>query len=429
MAAPPNVEMEAAKFLHKLIQESEDEPPNLLQSFMCQHGLDIDALTSSRVPLTTGTQVADSASSRVPLTTGTQVADSASSQYAEDDFRRRYRMHPHIFNHIMTTLYTQDSYRHQKADAVGLLGLLPQQKMTATLRMLAYDATTDQCAEICRMGESTTIECMKKFCQQVEGLFGKEYLRAPTPVDLRRLPVRGEQRKFSNMFGSIDCMHREWKNCPSWWGGAYSGRKRRPTIILEAVTSYVIWVWHAFFGVPRAQNDINVLGQSPVFDKVIAGDSPTVVFHVNDKRYNNTYYLVDVIYPGYSTFVKVISNPATQAHKLFVKKQEANRKDVERCFAILQSRWAILRHGAGMHKRSTLRNIMMTWIILHNMIVEDEFVKEEFVESVEEDLMNPLEHMHPQSPVVLESFVETEKWWERLQIEDVLQLLRNNPIC
>ncbi|CAM8921667.1 unnamed protein product [Rhodiola kirilowii] len=134
-------------------------------------------------------------------------------------------MRPHVFNRIMTALCTQDSYWHQKADATGLLGLLPQQKMTAALRMLAYGAAADQCAKICRMGESTTLECMKIFCQQVEGLFGKEYLRAPTPADLRRLLARGEQRGFPGMIGSIDCMHWEWKNCPSGWGGAYSGRK------------------------------------------------------------------------------------------------------------------------------------------------------------------------------------------------------------
>ncbi|XP_074328288.1 uncharacterized protein LOC141666192 [Apium graveolens] len=231
--------------------------------------------------------------------------------FNEDDFRRRYRMRPHVFNRIMTTLCTQDSYWHQKTDAIGLLGLLPQQKMTVALRMLAYGATADQCAEICRMGESTTLECMKKFCQQVEGLFGQEYLRAPTPTDLRRLLTRGEQRGFPGMIGSIDCMHWEWKNCPSGWGGAYSGRKGRPTIILE----------------------------------------------------------------------------------------EAYRKDVERCFGILQSRWAILRHGARMHKRSTLRSIMMTCIILHNMIVEDEFVEDDFVEPVEEDLMNPLASQVYDGPV------------------------------
>ncbi|XP_074372518.1 uncharacterized protein LOC141713136 [Apium graveolens] len=153
------------------------------------------------------------------------------------------------------------------------------------------------------MGKSTTLECMKKFCQQVEGLFGVEYLRAPTPTDLRRLLTRGEQRGFPGMIGSIDCMYWKWKNCPSGWGWGYSGRKGRHTIILEAVASYDTWIWHAFFGVPGAQNDINVVGQSPVFDIVIAGNSPTVVFHVNGKRYNNAYYLTDGIYPRYSTFV------------------------------------------------------------------------------------------------------------------------------
>ncbi|XP_074327139.1 uncharacterized protein LOC141665056 [Apium graveolens] len=222
-------------------------------------------------------------------------------------------MRTHVFNRIMTALCTQDSYWHKKEDAVGLLGLLPQQKMTATLRMLAYGTTVDQCAEICRMGESTTLECMKKFCQQVEGLFVEELSKRV--------------------------------------GGAYSGRKGRPTIILEVVVSYDPWVWHAFFGVPGAQNDINVLGQSPVFDKVVTGNNPTV--------------------------------------KLFAKKHEAYRKDVERFFGILQSRWVVLRHGARMHKRSTLKIIMMTCIILHNMIVDDEFVEDEFIESVEEDLMNP----------------------------------------
>ncbi|XP_074383602.1 uncharacterized protein LOC141725101 [Apium graveolens] len=120
--------------------------------------------------------------------------------FSEDDFRRRYRMCPHVFNHIMTDLCTQDSYWHKKADAIGLLGLLPQQKMTVALRMLAYGASADQCAEICRMGESTTLECMKK-------LFGEEYLRAPTLADLRRLLARGEQRGFPGMNESIDCMH------------------------------------------------------------------------------------------------------------------------------------------------------------------------------------------------------------------------------
>ncbi|XP_074376700.1 uncharacterized protein LOC141718218 [Apium graveolens] len=370
--------MNALKRLLKQRQQHSQEESEIMNTMVTEAAIVMDFIDTSDEPQGRGSRRGKSPNhQRQRLSRGKNLMEDYFVDrpiFSEDDFHRRYRMRPHIFNRIKTALCTQDSYWHQKADAVGLLGLLPQQKMTAALRMLAYGAAADQCAEICRMRESTTLECMKKFCEQVEGLFGKEYLRAPTLADLRRLLARGEQRGFPGMIENIDCMHWEWKNCPSGWGGAYSGRKGRPTIILEAVASYDTWVWHTFFGEPGAQNDINVLGQSPVFGK----------------RYNDAYYLADGIYPRYSTFVKTISNPATQTHKLFAKKQESYRKDVERCFGILQSRWAILRHGARMHKRSTLRSIMMTCIILHNMIVEDEFVEDEFVESVEKDLMNPL---------------------------------------
>ncbi|XP_074377978.1 uncharacterized protein LOC141719493 [Apium graveolens] len=89
--------------------------------------------------------------------------------FNDDDFRWRYRMRPHIFNRIMTALCTQDSFWYQKIDAIGLLGLLPEQKMTVALRMLAYGAAADQCTEKCRMGESTTLECMKTFVNKWKG--------------------------------------------------------------------------------------------------------------------------------------------------------------------------------------------------------------------------------------------------------------------
>ncbi|XVF38622.1 hypothetical protein REPUB_Repub20aG0118300 [Reevesia pubescens] len=85
-----NVELEAAKFLHKLIQDSKDEPSKLatklyvilqhmkssgkehsmpfqvisraMETVVSQHGLDLEALKSSRLPLTAGSQTVDSTS-------------------------------------------------------------------------------------------------------------------------------------------------------------------------------------------------------------------------------------------------------------------------------------------------------------------------------------------------------------------------------
>jgi hypothetical protein len=52
--------------------------------------------------------------------------------------------------------------------------------------------------------------------------------------------------------------------------------------------------------------------------------------------------------------------------------QESRRKDVERAFGVLQSRFAIVSRPARGWKHHNLRNIMKACVILHNMIVEDE---------------------------------------------------------
>ncbi|XP_021304222.1 chromatin structure-remodeling complex protein SYD isoform X6 [Sorghum bicolor] len=88
MASSQHVEMEAAKLLHKLIQESKDEPAKLatklyvicqhmklsgkeqslpyqvisraMETVVNQHGIDMDALRSSRIPFAGGPQAGDS---------------------------------------------------------------------------------------------------------------------------------------------------------------------------------------------------------------------------------------------------------------------------------------------------------------------------------------------------------------------------------
>jgi hypothetical protein len=56
----------------------------------------------------------------------------------------------------------------------------------------------------------------------------------------------------------------------------------------------------------------------------------------------------------------------------FATQQESARKDIERAFGVLQTRFAVIRGPAYGWDRSHINDIMMTCIILHNMIVEDE---------------------------------------------------------
>ncbi|XP_010232218.2 uncharacterized protein LOC100822948 [Brachypodium distachyon] len=278
-----------------------------------------------------------------------------------------------LFLRIVNALGEWSPYFTARTDALHRQGLSPLQKCTTVIRQLAYGTPADMLDEYLKIGESTAIECIQNFVEGVIDIFGAEYLRRPNTEDTERLLHISESRGFPGMLGSLDCMHWHWERCPEAWMGQFTrGDKGFPTLILEAVASQDLWVWHAYFGVAGSNNDINVLNQSPLFVEHLRGQAPKVNYFVNDKQYQHGYYLVDGIYPEWAAFVKTISLPQTEKHKLFAKHQEGARKDVERAFGVLQARFSIIRHPACMFDRGDIENVMMACIILHNMIVEDE---------------------------------------------------------
>ena len=314
--------------------------------------------------------------------------------YNARDFRRRHRMNKRLFKKVLDGVLSMDDYFHQKADATGKMGISGLIKVTAALRMLAYGTSADSLDENLELGESTVLECLRRFCEAAIARFGGEYLRDPTPEDLERLLADGASRGFSGMLGSIDCMHWEWKNCPSSLAGQHKGKEKKPTVVLEAWASRDLWIWHCNFGSPGSLNDINILDQSPVFSSIMRGEAPGVRFTVNGmvhsknvyvcrspmlnklcvlgREYFMAYFLADGIYPDWPVFIKSLSRPNGAKRKLFVKLQEAFRKDVERCFGVLQARWRIIDLPCKLWHPNAMAIVMKTCIILHNMIVEDE---------------------------------------------------------
>jgi len=187
----------------------------------------------------------------------------------------------------------------------------------------------------------------------------------------------------------------------------YSSHKREATIILEAVASYDLWIWHAFFGLPGSNNDINVLDKSFIFTKLAQGRGPRVNYSINGHDYTMGYYLVDGIYPQWSTFVKTISAPLGAKNKHFVAAQESARKDVERAFGVLQARFAIVHQPARFFKIPELKQIMKACIILHNMIIEDEQDTLDF--DYEQFNANPLEPVSHNDTYMLSKFISNRQ--------------------
>uniref|UniRef100_A0A0D3CC35 DDE Tnp4 domain-containing protein n=1 Tax=Brassica oleracea var. oleracea TaxID=109376 RepID=A0A0D3CC35_BRAOL len=241
---------------------------------------------------------------------------SETPTYSQNLFRRRFRMNKPLFMHIVDRLSNEVEFFRQKKDCLGRLSLSPLQKCTAAILVLAYGSVADTVDEYLRLDSTTTRSCLEHFVEGIINLFGEEYLRRPTPDDLKRLLDIGEHRGFPEMIGSIDCMHWEWKNCPTAWKCQYS----RGTL-----------------------NDINVLDRSPVFDDILKGHAPQVTFSVNRSEYHLAYNLIDGIYPKWTTFIQSIPIPQGPKAVLFAQHQEAVRKNVERAFGVLQARFVIVK--------------------------------------------------------------------------------------
>ncbi|GJZ75142.1 ALP1-like protein [Tanacetum coccineum] len=173
-------------------------------------------------------------------------------------------------------------------------------RLTPVVRQLAYSNTPGAFDEYLQMSEHTARDCLFLFNKCIIDLYMSNYLRKPTLEDV--------EKYILNMW--MLTVFRECLKALIVCTGngkivKYHGRdntveeiKKYPTIILEAVASHDLWIWHAFFGVAGANNDINFLDNSLLFD---------------DKA-----QLLRLCY--------------------FKKRQESARKDVERAFGVLQER-------------------------------------------------------------------------------------------
>ena len=160
---------------------------------------------------------------------------------------------------------------------------------------------------------------MRVFAKILIWVFGPEYLRAPNGEDTKKLMAMNQARGGPCMLGSVDCMHWNWMNCPKAWAGQNIGHQGKPTIVLEAMASHDLSIWHCFFGLRGSLNYINVFHRSHIFVQLASGKAPACNYNVNGHDYTMGYYLADGIYPSWSTFVKTISDPKTKKHNFFCR--------------------------------------------------------------------------------------------------------------
>ena len=271
----------------------------------------------------------------------------------------------------------QDPFFTRGTDGTGALGASLEAKLLLPLKCMAYGVPPHTFRDYFQMSATLAKTCCKKFYKVVVKLYQFEYLRMPTSEDLNNITkLHKEVHGVDGMFGSLDCMHTWWKNCPVAWKGSYKGKEKRSSIVLEAACDHHLWLWHAAYGYAGTLNDLNILNLSPLMDRMLDGtfqtlEKDSVPFTVDEEEFQQLFLLVDGIYPNWSRFVKGVLQPLGRDQRKFTKWQESARKDIERAFGVLQCVWQCVSRPIYLMKLEQIKDMITAAIILHNIGVAD----------------------------------------------------------
>ena len=304
------------------------------------------------------------------------------------DFKLMFRISKERFLHIYNAIeasgnefffgqqQAQNNNQHQPP-------ISPAARMMLPIQCLAFGTSVNAFSTFYQMSPPLARQCCNEFDIAMNNLFLNEYLRKPTSEDLMAITqLHHSKHGVPGMFGSLDCMHTVWKNCPIAWHGSYQGKEKAPTLVLEAVCDYNLWFWHAFYGSAGSFNDINILRLSNLMTSFLDGsflesekEAGVIPYSIGEEEFNQLFLLVDGIYPNYSRFVKGIKDPLSDEEKSYTKWQEATRKDIERAFGVLQSRWKFMAYPIHIMKLDKICRRVQTCLILHNMGVSDRVMR------------------------------------------------------
>lgn len=259
------------------------------------------------------------------------------------------------------------------------IGASLEARLMLPLKTLAYGVATHTFSDFFQMSPEFCRQCCLEFDKGFRDIYATEYLRRPDAEDLKSIvQLHKDVHNVDGMFGSIDCSHTVWKNCPKAWQGSFKGKEKKSTIVMEALCDFNLYIWHVGYGFAGTLNDKSILNRSPLLDSFTDGSfaklekaAGVVPFSIGGDEFSQLFCLGDGIYPNLSRIVKGIKEPTNDAESRYTSWQEGARKDIERAFGVLQGSFKFTAVPIQMHNLRDISARMATCIMLHNMKVSD----------------------------------------------------------
>ena len=170
------------------------------------------------------------------------------------------------------------------------------------LKHIMFGVATLAWQDYFQMGLTTSRTVVEELCLMVytnETLWAQFLCRVSHQDAVHILEMDEEHHGIAGMFGSLDSMHVRWKASPFALQGAYIGKEKYSTIVLEAVAYHNLWFWHTTFGFAGSCYNINILDASLLHKNFVNGSHSLIDFDFtigNAHIFSKLFYLFDGIF-------------------------------------------------------------------------------------------------------------------------------------
>lgn len=287
------------------------------------------------------------------VSTGRRIPDRVNifDEHDGEDFRIRYRLSKVTALQISELLDLEPVTQRNKA-IDGITQLL------ICLRFFATGSFQQVLGDLVNIHKSIVCRIVQKVTRKLADL-SSAYIKMPDRQELRRVAEDFyEIAGFPRVAGALDCTHIKIVSRGGSLAELYRCRKGYFSINVQAVCDASLKIRDLIVRWPGSVHDSTIFNNSHLCADFERGKySP---YHLlGDSGYFNKNYLL-------TPFL----NPQNSAEEAYNKSHISTRNTVERCFGVLKRRCPCLEKGITLKKTSTILQVIVACVMLHNICIE-----------------------------------------------------------
>ena len=289
---------------------------------------------------------------------------------------KRFRIPVELFDEMVAKLKTAGGWVNRCRRVLGGGYSAPVElQLMITLRWLGRGESYDTLAEL--TGDimvSTTVQRTVKEVTALLASFQGEFIRPPTTEEEIMFTLRlYEAINLPGCIGSTDGIQIPWGNVPHAIREMYKGKGGTYSLGYNMSVSRDLYCQSIGYIYAGSHNDITKAAFDPWIQRVrmdpkfknrkfnmVAADGSTVVV-------TGLYLIGDRGYPRYEALQQPAATSTLDSKLMQMNVWlEASRKDVERFFGVLKSRWRILKTPLLLRDVADADNMVKSCVVLHN---------------------------------------------------------------